>query len=290
MKTVQYFFSGKGSSLKTALVLARKLGNTAVVPIRHDTDPGQYPGYAQIGIITPVIDFTIPKTVLSWIDRLKPQTPNAYWFAIVTNGGMPCAALTQVEKRLRKNRLELSAGFLLRCGETVCRSKAWIEQIAHMADVIAARQTHTVKPSVQDKVLTGVGNLAARLIIPSQDKKFRVKDTCVGCGICQQICPAGNIKLVNQSPVWLHACEQCGACFNWCPEEAIVATNLAARKRSRIPDVELRQMIRAQVTEGNRLLEEPDAEEPAKATLPPGFARQAGNKTFGERKDGKERA
>ncbi len=247
MKTVIFFFSGRASSLKTAIVLSQRLGNTSIVPIRKDTNINQYNDYNCYGIITPVIDFGIPDFVLKSIDRINIQNPNAYVFTIVTNGGMPCAAVTQIIKRLYKNGIVLSASFLLRCGEAVCKSESWIEQINKIADVIAKNQKQTIKTSFKDKFLTSLVHSAAKLIIPSQDKKFRVNHNCIGCGICRSICPVGNIKMEDNLPVWLHYCEQCGACFCWCPQEAITGTNLAAKKRFRVPEIELRQMTQVQL-------------------------------------------
>ncbi len=252
MKTVIFFFSGKGSSLKTAMVLSSRLGDTSIVPIRRNTDISQYNDYDRFGIITPVIDLGIPDFVLKSISQIKIRNSNAYVFAVVTNGGMPCAALTQLDKRLHKSHIILSAGFLLRCGETVCKSESWIEQICQIADIITKNQKLIIKTSFQNRILTGLGHSTAKFIIPSQDKKFIVNHHCIGCGICQQVCPVGNIKLVNRLPVWLHLCEQCGACFSWCPQEAINGANLAAKKRFRIPDIELSQMIQVQLPDNRK--------------------------------------
>jgi NAD-dependent dihydropyrimidine dehydrogenase PreA subunit len=234
-------------------VLSQRLGNTAIVPIRKNTDISRYNNYDRFGIITPVIDFGIPDFALKAIGRLKIRNPNAYVFSVVTHGGMPCAALSQIEKRLQKNQIKLSAGFLLRCGEKACMSENWIEQINQIADVVTQNHKLTVKIPIKDKLFTYLGNSAAKFIIPSQDKKFKVNDRCIGCGICQQVCPVENIKLINKLPVWLHLCEQCGACFSWCPQEAIYGANLAAKKRFRIPDVELSQMTHVQLPDGSRI-------------------------------------
>jgi ferredoxin len=53
------------------------------------------------------------------------------------------------------------------------------------------------------------------------DKSFAANERCTGCGTCAEVCPAGNIKLEDGRPVWLGHCENCLACFNWCPKKAI---------------------------------------------------------------------
>ena len=53
------------------------------------------------------------------------------------------------------------------------------------------------------------------------DKNFNVEEKCTQCGICEKICPVGNIKLVDGKPTWHQNCEQCMRCIQWCPVEAI---------------------------------------------------------------------
>jgi MinD superfamily P-loop ATPase len=80
-------------------------------------------------------------------------------------------------------------------------------------------------------------------MIPSEDKKFALDGKCTGCGTCEKICPVKNIRLAEGKPVWLHACEQCAACFSWCPKEAISGTNLAARTHYTNSNITLSQML-----------------------------------------------
>jgi MinD superfamily P-loop ATPase len=53
------------------------------------------------------------------------------------------------------------------------------------------------------------------------DKSFTADDTCNGCAICSRVCPVGNIRMVDNKPKWLNHCENCLACYNWCPQKAI---------------------------------------------------------------------
>jgi ferredoxin len=58
-------------------------------------------------------------------------------------------------------------------------------------------------------------------ILPKMDKSFHINGKCIGCGICAKICPVKNVSIVNKKPVWNNRCEQCFACFQWCPQNAI---------------------------------------------------------------------
>ena len=103
MKTVIFFFSGKGSSCKAAMELAGRLGNTTIVPLRKDIDLNQYQDYDRIGIVTPVINLSVPNFVIHSIQQINIRNPNVFVFAVATNGGMPCAALWQIDQQFRKN-------------------------------------------------------------------------------------------------------------------------------------------------------------------------------------------
>ena len=76
------------------------------------------------------------------------------------------------------------------------------------------------------------------------DKSFWVDEKCNACAICRSICPCGNIALEAGKPVWLHHCEQCLACIQWCPREAIQFGKKTPRyERYHHPEVTLQDML-----------------------------------------------
>ncbi len=52
-------------------------------------------------------------------------------------------------------------------------------------------------------------------------KKFYTTDECIGCDLCEKLCPLNNIKLLDKKPTWGNNCIHCTACINRCPKEAI---------------------------------------------------------------------
>ena len=53
-------------------------------------------------------------------------------------------------------------------------------------------------------------------------RPFVVTDGCIGCGLCQEICPCGAITLAGGQPLWTKPqCVRCLACLHRCPTGAI---------------------------------------------------------------------
>jgi ferredoxin len=58
-------------------------------------------------------------------------------------------------------------------------------------------------------------------LIHRADRIFSINGDCNGCGICARICPADNIRIEEDRPVRSGKCENCIACYNWCPRRTI---------------------------------------------------------------------
>ena len=53
-------------------------------------------------------------------------------------------------------------------------------------------------------------------------RMIRVTDACVGCGICEKVCPSGSIRVVDGKAVHTPGnCQTCFACVHACPKKAI---------------------------------------------------------------------
>ncbi len=82
-------------------------------------------------------------------------------------------------------------------------------------------------------------------MIPKMDREFWVDEKCNGCAICEKACPVSNIVMAAEKPTWLHQCEQCLACIQWCPKEAIqYGKKTPNYERYHHPEITLKDIVK----------------------------------------------
>jgi ferredoxin len=96
---------------------------------------------------------------------------------------------------------------------------------------------------IAGRVVFGALYRMAYPAVPRMDRLSKADDTCTGCGVCERVCPARNVTLVEGRPVWQSRCEQCLGCLHWCPEDAIQFGGITrGRERYHHPEVSLKDM------------------------------------------------
>ena len=113
-----------------------------------------------------------------------------------------------------------------------------------MTPLYSALKTVYVKELKKYAKEPEASNLDFRDLIPRIDKSIHCDDRCDGCGTCAQVCPADNIAMNEGRPTWLHHCEMCLACAEWCPRQAIHHCMRADGNEYRHPDVKVSDMVR----------------------------------------------
>ena len=256
MKTRLYVYTGTGNSLWVARQLALELEETTVQFIPNP--PRDFEAEADgVGIIFPVHVWGLPIHVIRFVNHLQVK-PETYLYAVAVNAGQVAATLLQLRRVLLTRNLSLASGYSValpsnyipwggpgpidRQQRLFAEAQEKVKPIA--GSILRGEREKVEKGSLWQNILFSSIYKLSFPRICKLDKNFWVDDKCNGCGICSKVCPAKNIAIVNEKPTWLHRCEQCLACIQWCPQEAIQYGKKTARyHRYHHPEVTLQDML-----------------------------------------------
>lgn len=233
MSTVIYWFSGTGNTLWLARAVRDGLGETELIPMAAG-DASAAASAERVGLAFPVYSWGLPMIVNRFIRRLQ-VSDSAYLFTLMTCGADPGSAALVARKRLAARGLSLAASFFAVLPDNYPpfggapaaekRQRLMDEASPRVGEIVQAIKNQEQDHYELGKLFwRGVGRMVYPLFakhVAAADRKFTVDDTCTKCGLCEKVCPVANIELVDGRPRWLGHCEQCYACFHWCPADAI---------------------------------------------------------------------
>jgi ferredoxin len=255
-KIIVYWFSGTGNSLAIARDLAAALGETELVPLAQ-VSGGSIPVAEKTGFVFPVYAFGLPGIVREFLRKL-PVNPGAYYFSVANCAGMAGAPHRQIHRLLQAKGARLAAGWTLFMPTNYpVLTDAWPEdkqqrsfdqmkeRLPEIAGAIRQGQTGPFEDSTAPfRWLAPLVNAFVVRQFHAADKNFIVEDTCRQCGLCAKVCQVADIKLVDKRPTWLRHCEQCMACLQWCPAQAIqYGKATKSRKRYRHPQAKAKDLM-----------------------------------------------
>lgn len=237
MSATVFYFSGTGNSLIAARSIADKLEFARIIPLAGLAETLKTNIDDDVVVfVFPVYAGGPPVLVLKALARLKfVGSPLIY--VVATCASFAGAALDIFAKELKKlTSQELAASWVLYMpGNYPPLREA--ESSSEILNKFSVADNHLkqIAAAIAQKKLCRSQNLFSfvnRLTeivwrgfassVAKSDRRFRASNQCVSCGLCATVCPVGNIVL-NKSgrPVWQHRCEQCMACLQFCPVEAI---------------------------------------------------------------------
>lgn len=262
MKTTIFYFSATGNSLNLTRNLANELGNCEIVPIAkavcNETIKIAAP---RVGIIFPVFAWGMPRIVEEFVSKLS-FVGKPYIFAIATCVAIQGNTLKGLKKDLRLKGADLNAGFAVKA------ERSSLMQLNSLDNIIIKLDKHRKRikscearlpeivykieklakhsPETSSWTANIFGSLFHGLAVKkfkSIDSAFIVEESCKGCGNCAKLCPRSNIVVENGRPVFLHNCELCHACIQWCPRFAIKHPNFDSNlKQYRNPAINIKDI------------------------------------------------
>lgn len=257
MKTIIFYCTGTGNSLWSARLLAEQLGSTEIQSL-HRADARLAALNADaVGFVFPVHMWGVPLPVIRFLKKLALK-PDAYCFALAVNAGQVARTLIQLQELLASRDSKLAVGFAIVLPSNYIpwggpgpleRRQALFaaarEKIKEAGSYIAGRRSGLIEkgPLWQRIIFSAIYQMTFKQI-KKMDKNFWSDEKCNACGICVKVCPAANIALEADKPVWRHHCEQCLACIQWCPPESIqYGKKTPAYERYHHPEITLTDIM-----------------------------------------------
>ena len=234
------WYSGCGNSRFVADTLSRELKDENMVFIPEAARQGTVLDFGPeeiLGIVFPVYSWSVPKLVSEFLRKAKFSGRPSYIFAACTCGDETGLTIKHLKKDLSKQGLTLDAFFSFQMPETYINLPGFKLDTDENALRKINETQESLKETVRlikqrtkgnfDRLKGGSSFLKSNILKPLfyglliTDRKFRVSDSCIGCGICAKNCPLQNITIENDRPKWNGNCTNCMSCYHRCPKNAI---------------------------------------------------------------------
>ena len=247
-----FYFTATGN----CLYVARKLENQILsIPQELKKENLHYKD-EKIGIVTPVYAGELPQIVRKFIEQAHFDTD--YFYMILTYGKSDSVATIWSEAFCQKNHIHLDYAQSILMVDNYLPSFDMEEEI--LIDKKTDAQIQIAKENIEKRMkFIPEPDQAAKDLYAMASKRFAkhpelnngeaiiMTNQCAGCKICEQVCPIGNIKVIDGKAKRLNkTCEFCLACVHHCPFTAIhLITDKNPDARYRHPQVSLKEIVKS---------------------------------------------
>lgn len=230
------FFSGTGNSKYAAKRIAQimGIGSDELLDAGREIKAGR-PGVIEdedVVVCTPVYAWRTPEVLEDWL-RSSVFRGKRIWYVMTCgdqiggadkyneklSGDLGLTHMGTAEIIMPENYIAMfNAPFEEEARSIIRAAKGPIDEAAwHI-------KNGEPIPPVHQFFIWKAGSAVVRPVFSKlfiKDKAFKAGPDCTGCGLCEELCPMNNIKIVGGRPVWNGDCTHCMACICRCPEEAI---------------------------------------------------------------------
>lgn len=248
-----FYFTGTGNSL----YIAKKIEEIPVsIPQIMRQERLEFAADS-IGIVAPVYGHEVPPMVKDFLKKAVFHTK--YFYMILTYGNRHGGAAELAKKLCDECGVAVNyinvivmvdnwlPGFDM--NEQRSMDKRVEENMAAILADLAAHKNWIAEVTETDRAAHREFLARMSQMPPNVwQHLLRVTDACVGCGICEKVCPAGCVHVVEKRAVHIpENCQTCLACAHACPQKAIRLTipevNPDARYRNE--HISLQEIIEA---------------------------------------------
>lgn len=234
-----FYFSGTGNSKYIADKLAACLDEKTIdIAKALDDNTFVYDCKEEnyIGFVFPTYGWDVPKIVKEFIINLEFENMNesTYIFAVNNCGGSEGAALYGFNKMFLDKNINIDYArsvvlpdnyiIMFDTPDEETQKKTIRSANIKLANVInnISRRKKSVNVKFTPMILFYKAFNFVFTKFLNGTSKFEVKDNCIGCGLCKDICNSQAIEIIDNKPVWIkNSCVHCLACLNRCPVQAI---------------------------------------------------------------------
>lgn len=241
-----FYFSGTGNSFWVAKKLSETFGEQ-LIPITKAMTEGKEYSLSKgegLGFVFPVYSWGPPQVVLEFLHNIRLSDTPDYPYFVCTCGDDTGKTTEIMQKNAPKgwnfqagysvimpNTYVAMPGFDVDAKQEELRKLQEAEiRILHIAECLTKRTkefdcNEGKMPWTKTYIIRPLFN--RYFIAP---KKFHVSSVCIGCGICEKVCPLQNISMKNGHPIWSNNCAMCLSCYHHCPKHAIEYGNSTKQK------------------------------------------------------------
>ena len=235
---VGLYFSGTGNSKYAAELFCKEYDKESGAYSIEDADALSAVKDANLIIIAyPVQYSTVPKIMRDYITDHSELWNNKKVFIIATMGLFSGDGAGILGRLLESCGAEVIGGLHLKMPDSIADEKALKRPLEKNRELVK-QADQKIKESVKrlkagNPTQEGIGVLyrlagffGQRAYFGHKTKRYSSKvkvdtDKCIGCGICEKLCPMNNISINEQKAVSGESCTMCYRCINKCPKQAI---------------------------------------------------------------------
>jgi len=172
---------------------------------------------------------TLYRKAIAFVGR--NSTGCSYRKSKCSGDGAGCSA-----RLLKKYGARVVGGLHILMPDSVCDVKLLKKSVAQNKEIVKAAD-HKIEKTAE-KIKNGkyphdgiyfydriAGIICQRLWCYGKTKDYakglKISTECIGCGLCEKLCPMGNLHVENGKAVAENRCTMCYRCISSCPKKAI---------------------------------------------------------------------